>query len=48
MFEPRHENLFFANAKTKAQISCGVTTQLISTFIFASKKVEEVKVIEKQ
>ena len=35
--EPRHEKTcFFAFAKTKAQISCAVTTQLISAFVFAT------------
>ena len=28
------ENLLFANAKTKAKISCAVTAQLISAFVF--------------
>ena len=30
------ENLLFANVKTKVQISCTVTVQLISTFIFGT------------
>ena len=30
----------FANAKTKAQISCAVTVQLISTFVFATRIVQ--------
>ena len=30
------ENLLFAYAKTKAQISCTVTAQLISAFVFAT------------
>ena len=30
------ENQIFANAKTKVQISCVVTAQLISTFVFAT------------
>ena len=36
--EPRHEKTgFFAYAKTKAQISCAVTAQLISAFVFATR-----------
>ena len=35
LYEPRHENRIFAYAKTKTQISCAVTTQLIGTFVFA-------------
>ena len=35
--EPRRENRTFAYAKTKAQISCAVTAQLISTFVFATR-----------
>ena len=35
--EPRHEKTcFFAYAKTKAQISCAVTAQLISAFVFTT------------
>ena len=34
LFEPCHENLLFAYAKTKAQISCAVTAQLINAFVF--------------
>ena len=35
-FEPRCEKAgFFAYAKTKTQISCAVTAQLISAFVFA-------------
>ena len=30
------ENLFFAYAKTKAQISCTVPSQLISALVFAT------------
>ena len=30
------ENQIFTNAKTNAQISCAVTAQLISTFVFAT------------
>ena len=30
------ENLLFAFAKTKVQISCAITAQEISTFVFAS------------
>ena len=34
--EPRYEKTgFFAYAKTKMQISCAVTAQLISAFVFA-------------
>ena len=33
IYEPRHEK----NAKTKAQISCAVTAQLISAFDFATR-----------
>ena len=33
-YEPHHEpTFFFAYAKTKVQISCTVTAQLISTFV---------------
>ena len=36
-FEPYHEKTyFFASAKTKAQISCTVTAQLISAFVFVT------------
>ena len=36
-FEQLHEKTcFFAYAKTKAQISCTVTAQLISAFVFAT------------
>ena len=31
------ENQFYAYAKTKMQISCAVTTQLISAFVFATR-----------
>ena len=31
------ENRIFALAKTKAQISCAVTAQLISAFVFAAR-----------
>ena len=34
--EPPHEKTCFLNAKTKAQISCTVTTQLISSFVFTA------------
>ena len=34
------ENLLFAFAKTKVQISCPVTTQLISPFVFATQIVQ--------
>ena len=34
--EPHHEKKLFAYAKTKAQISCAVTAQLISTFVFTT------------
>ena len=38
IFEPRHEKLDFAlYAKTKAQISCAVTAQLISAFVLATQ-----------
>ena len=38
IFEPRHEKtcFFFAYAKSKPQISCAVTAQLISAFVFAA------------
>ena len=32
--------LFFAYAKTKTQISCAVTAQLISAFVFATQVVQ--------
>ena len=32
----RNLNLLFVYAKTKAQISCAVTAQLISAFVFAT------------
>ena len=39
--EPHHEkNRIFAHTKTKAQISCAVTAQLISAFVFATRIVE--------
>ena len=34
------ENQQFADAKTKAQISCAVTAQLISAFVFATRIVQ--------
>ena len=34
--ETHHKNLLFAYAKTKAQDSCKVSMQLISTFVFAA------------
>ena len=34
------ENWSFAHAKTKAQISCAVTAQLISAFVFAKRTVK--------
>ena len=35
-YEPRYEKtFFFAYAKTKTQISCAVTAQLITAFVFA-------------
>ena len=37
-YEPRNDD--FACAKTKAQISCAVTAQLISAFIFAAQIVQ--------
>ena len=33
---PGREKTFISNAKTKVQISCAVTPQLISTFVFAT------------
>ena len=37
-YEPRHEKTcFFAYEKTKPQISCAVTAQLISAFVFATQ-----------
>ena len=40
-FEPRHEKTGFLHyAKTKAQISCAVTAQLISAFVFATQIVQ--------
>ena len=37
IYEPRHEQICNSvYAKTKAQISCAVTAQLISAFIFAT------------
>ena len=33
------KTIFFANAKTKPQINCAVNAQLISTFVFTSRKV---------
>ena len=34
------ENRIFAYAKTKTQISCAVTAQLISVFVFATRIVQ--------
>ena len=34
------ENQQFAYAKTKVQISCAVTAQLISTFVFATQIIQ--------
>ena len=40
-YEPRHEKTgFFSYAKTKRQISCAVTAQLISAFVFAIQIVQ--------
>ena len=40
-YEPCYEkNGFFAYAKTKTQISCAVTAQLISAFVFAIRIVQ--------
>ena len=42
----RHDDIWtvtweiFAYAKTKAQISCAVTAQLISAFVFATREVQ--------
>ena len=39
--EPHHEKTgFFANAKTKAQISFAVTAKLIGPFVFATRIVQ--------
>ena len=38
-------NSDFANAKTKAQISCAVTAQLISAFVFATRIVQFLSLI---
>ena len=41
LFDPRHEKtVFFANAKTKTQISFAVTAKLISAFVFAIRIVQ--------
>ena len=41
LYEPCHEKTGFLHyAKTKAQISCTVTAQLINTFIFATQLVQ--------
>ena len=40
-YEPCHEKTgFFAYAKAKTQISCAVTAQLISVFVFATQIVQ--------
>ena len=40
-FEPRYEKTgFFLYAKTKTQISCAVTAQVISAFVFATRIVQ--------
>ena len=36
LIEPHEKNWLFAYAKTKTQISCAVTAQLISAFVFAT------------
>ena len=36
------ENLLFAYANTKAQISCAITAQLISAFVFATQTVQSI------
>ena len=38
-FKPRHDQIF-AYEKTKAQISCSVTAQLISALVFATQIVK--------
>ena len=41
LFEPRHEKTgFLQYAETKTQISCAVTAQLISAFVFAIRIVQ--------
>ena len=40
IIERHHENSIFAYAKTKAQISCAVTAQLISAFVFTTHIVQ--------
>ena len=41
LYEPYREKTgFLAYAKTKAQISCAVTAQLISAFVFAIRTVQ--------
>ena len=41
LYEPHNEKTrFLAYAKTEAQISCVVTAQLISTFVFATQIVQ--------
>ena len=36
IIEPHHEKTFFSCVKTKVQISCTVTRQLISAFVFTT------------
>ena len=38
--EPHHQNQQSSYAKTKAQISCAVTAQLISAIVFAARIVQ--------
>ena len=46
LFEPCHEKTgFFAYAKTKPQISCAVTAQLISAFVFATQIVQSLFIL---
>ena len=40
LYEPRYENRLFAYAKTKMQIICAVTAQLISAFVIAMRIVQ--------
>ena len=36
----RKPTFYYINAKTKSQIRCGVTVQLISAFVFVTEKVQ--------
>ena len=43
IYKLRHESLLFLYAKTKLKISCTVTAQLISAFVFATSEISSLQ-----